>query len=129
MVADNPVEGLRALAKRQNESCQIFLWRADHYVEEQFRGKTLEEVQTELEKGGAGKEANWNPNGDDGSQILRYLVQEDVIKSRITRGDKVLVEITQYKGQTKIDEVRRERDFEKGTMLDHFFKQAREGDI
>ncbi len=52
VIADNPVQGLRLLAKEKKTSFQVFLWRANRYLDEWSRSSTLESLTLENIKKG-----------------------------------------------------------------------------
>src|SRR5450432_601161 len=51
VVADNAVDGLRALGGRREESFQVLLWRTNNYLWDHFKDTKLEAIRKELDAG------------------------------------------------------------------------------
>jgi len=134
VVAENPVDGLRALARQQEFSYQVFLWRADSYLSEEFAKMTFEQITTTLKKSGASKFNEYDILENDAHRVL-YSIKLDVIKSTVAREASCIVELTHFRKSNvtsvsvsillkfgkDFNTVASQRDFPKGTVLDRIF--------
>jgi hypothetical protein len=132
VVAENPVDGVRALAKQRNASYQVFLWRAQHYLEEQCRDKSFEEIKAFLEAAGA---TQIGETDDANTHTVRYAVQKKVIRSRVGRSHTCIIELNEAPKAKQVwvqvsimvefgldfKTAARRRDYAKGTVLDRVF--------
>jgi hypothetical protein len=135
VVAANPVEGLRALAAQRDVSFQVFLWRAYHYLNEQFRDVPFERIKTTMDNSGAKQLEEWGEEPDSERHGLRYAIQDNVLQSRVGRTHTCIVELQHYRKPNVtqvVPSIRVEfasdfkataakRDYPKGTVLDRVF--------
>ena len=135
VVADNPVEGLRALANQHDASYQVFLWRADAYLHDQFRNATIDQIATTLTKLGATKIAEWGTDPKSEEHVERFSVLKNVIKSKVGHSRTCIVELDQWRDSKEpsitvsiladfgqlFKIVAAHRDYPDGTVLDRIF--------
>jgi hypothetical protein len=138
VVADNPVDGVRALASRKGESFQVFLWRAQHYLDDVFRTTSFEEIRSILEKHGAKQIQEWGTQEGSDLHVVRYAVLERVIKSRVGKAYTCVIEVRHAPKAPVANQIQTsvvilsefgidfkaaaaQRDFPKGTVLDRVF--------
>jgi hypothetical protein len=134
-VGDNPVEGIRVLAAQRDGSYQVFLWRAQHYLEDQFRDTPFEKIKSTLEGAGAKQIEEWGTDENSYAHVVRYSIQENLLKSRIGRWSRCVIELRHAPKASvtfaqvsilaefgmKFKTAAARRDFPKGTVLDRVF--------
>jgi hypothetical protein len=123
------------LAEQRDVSYQVFLWRAYHYLNEQFRDAPFDQIKATMDKSGAKQIEEWGEDPDAESHVVRYAIEDNLLKSRVGRTHTCILELQHYRNPnvTRVEAsivvefasdfkaVAAKRDYAKGTVLDRVF--------
>lgn len=138
VVADNAVEGIRALAANPHGSYQVLLWRSYRFLREHFKDAKFDSVLKEFDVSGAKRIEEWGERDDAEIHVVRYLLKSDVIRSHDGRSHDLIVAVTYYRASNlttlepsilvkfglSFSKAAAMRDYQIGSVLDRVFENA-----